>query len=94
MFRALLLSSLLLALSCPVEARQQRSQKVLREFRAVTICPSTGRTGRCRTHQIDHRQPLCFYGKDELWNLQYLTIAEHRAKTKLDIKVCGWDSLP
>ena len=85
-----ILALLLLALPGALEASQKRSQKVLREFRAVTICPSTGQPGRCRTHQIDHRVPLCFVWIDELWNLQYLSIAEHKAKTRLDRKVCNW----
>lgn len=88
----LLALAILFALSCPAEAAQKRSQVVARELQLIHPCPSTGlRKGRCPGFERDHRLPLCFYGKDTVSNLQWLTVAEHRAKTKLDIKVCNWD---
>lgn len=56
-------------------------------------CPSTGKTkGRCDGWNVDHRLPLCFYGVDEIWNMQWLSVRDHREKTKLDVKVCRWDA--
>lgn len=92
MTRLLLALALLLVWS-PLEARQARSREVLREFQKAHPCPSTGKkTGACPGFQKDHRVPLCFYGPDAVWNLQWLSVSEHKAKTKIDIKVCGWDT--
>jgi hypothetical protein len=35
-------------------------------------------------YHIDHRQPLACGGEDAPSNLQWLTVAEHVAKTKID----------
>lgn len=81
--------ALILALCAPAEARQARSKAVLREFRAAHECPSTGlKTGPC-PEQIDHRWPLCAGGADSPENLRYLSVPDHKAKTKLDIKGCN-----
>ena len=83
---------LALLLCGSVEAKSYRDPQVRAAFMLQHPCPSTGKTrGRCDGWQVDHRLPLCFYGVDELWNLQWLTVKEHREKTKLDVKVCKWD---
>ncbi len=90
MTRALL--ALLIAFSWPVEAAQKRDPAVRRAFMLEHPCPATGKTkGRCDGWQVDHRQPLCYFGKDEIANLQWLSVKDHREKTKLDIKTCDWD---
>lgn len=88
-----LITAIILALSLPAEAAQKRSQAVARAFQLENPCPSTGKTkGRCPGYERDHRWPICFHdGPDAVWNLQWLTIQEHREKTRLDIKVCKWD---
>lgn len=72
---------------CPAEARDP---KVVREFRRDNPCPSTGKTrGRCFQYQVDHLIPLCFDPSgDVVENLQWLSITDHKAKTKLDLKAC------
>jgi 5-methylcytosine-specific restriction endonuclease McrA len=73
-------------------AASKRDPAVRREFQRLNPCPSTGkRSGACPGWQRDHVVPLCFYGADAVWNLQWLTVEEHKKKTKLDIKVCNWD---
>lgn len=90
MMRWLLIAAL--GLPWPAEAAQKRSQAVAREFQLQAPCPSTAsRKGRCPGYERDHRIPLCFYGPDAVWNLQWLTIQAHREKTKMDVKVCNWD---
>lgn len=87
------LFAVLLALSWPANAAQKRDPAVRAAFMKTHPCPATGRTkGRCDGWQVDHRLPLCFYGKDAVPNLQWLTIEQHREKTRLDVKVCNWDA--
>ncbi len=38
--------------------------------------------------EVDHIVPLCLGGPDCICNFQYLTIAQHKRKTKNDIKAC------
>lgn len=73
------------ALAQPAEARDPR---VVREFQRVTICPSTGRTGRCPTHIVDHIIPLCAGGADAQSNLQYQTRADSLIKDRLERAQC------
>ena len=77
------------AISLSADARQHRSHKVLREFVSQRACPSTGKHRLpCPGWQIDHRIPLKCHGADSLENLQWLTIEEHKAKTKREAKEC------
>ncbi len=66
-----------------------RSQALRAEFQRMHPCPSTGKTrGACPGYQVDHREALVCGGRDELGNLQWLTIDEHRAKTRAEVKLC------
>lgn len=59
------------------------------EFRAQFPCPSTGnRYGACPGWQIDHRTPLCIGGKDEVANLAWITVEDHKRKTRSDVRLC------
>lgn len=83
------LTFLLLAPTTSAEARQARSAKVVREFRQTHVCPSTGlKIGPCPGWEADHWLPLCAGGLDRPWQLHWLSIAEHKAKTKLDLVQC------
>lgn len=78
-----------LALSTASEAGFARSKKVLREFVNQQACPSTGKHRLpCPGYQIDHVWPLKCKGPDSVHNLQWLTIEEHKAKTKREAKEC------
>jgi hypothetical protein len=66
-----------------------RSPVVKAEFRRANPCPSTGRTsGTCPGWQVDHRAALICGGRDAVDNLQWLTIEEHKAKTRVEVKLC------
>lgn len=66
-----------------------RSPTLRAEFMRLNPCPSTGATrGACPGWQVDHREALVCGGRDELGNLQWLTVAEHKAKTKVEVKLC------
>jgi len=74
-----------------IEARIQRSAAEVLEFKRHNPCPSTGqRRGACPGWQIDHVWPLCSGGPDTLENMQWLTVAEHRIKTRADLRVCRY----
>ncbi len=79
---------LALCLSLPAMAGQ-RSAAEIRAFKAENPCPSTGlRYGSCPGWQIDHVESLCAGGADRRENFQWLTIQEHRWKTRTDVRVC------
>ena len=59
------------------------------EFQRSNPCPSTGRPrGPCPGYQVDHREALICGGRDELANLQWLPVVEHREKTRVEVKLC------
>lgn len=67
----------------------ERSPAVRAEFRKANPCPATGKkTGACPGWQIDHREALVCGGRDELTNLQWLPVAEHKEKTRAEVKLC------
>lgn len=89
MIRALFLIAGLVMAWAPADARQPRSRAVLREFQRLYPCPSTGlKTGACPGWQRDHEWPLECGGSDTVANLQWLQIAVHWAKTRVDNARC------
>ena len=72
-----------------VEAKQHRSPVERHAFVKENPCPVTGRARLpCPGYQIDHVAPLCAGGADHRTNMQWLTIEDHKAKTKLDVRAC------
>lgn len=66
-----------------------RSSAVRAEFRRLHPCPATGRTtGACPGWHVDHREALVCGGRDEVGNLQWLSVAEHREKSRVEVKLC------
>lgn len=66
-----------------------RSKAVRAEFQRANPCPSTGATrGACPGYQADHRIAICAGGADRAGNLQWLTIDDHKRKTKRDVMEC------
>lgn len=83
-------AALLGACSTPNAGHGQRSPKVRAQFLSTHACPATGQLARsgCPGFEVDHIVPLCAGGADAVHNLQWLSIAEHRAKTRLDRAGC------
>lgn len=78
----------LLLLALAVEAGP-RSRALRAEFQRQHPCPATGeRTGACPGWEVDHVVALVCGGKDELGNLQWLTVQAHREKTRAEVKLC------
>lgn len=87
MIRHMLLAGALLA-SVAVQAAD-RSRAIRGEFQREHPCPSTGTSrGACPNWHVDHRIALCAGGADRASNLQWLTVEEHKAKTRSDVRLC------
>ena len=73
--------------SCPAFARDS---KVIREFKREVPCPATDkRRGACPGYHADHLIALCAGGADHWANMQWLTHADHKEKTRSDVRVCA-----
>jgi hypothetical protein len=72
-----------------MNAADARDRNVPAEFRKIYACPATGlKTGPCPGWNIDHHIALCAGGPDTIANMNWMTIEDHKAKTKLDMKEC------
>ena len=68
---------------------EKRSSKAKAEFQRSHPCPRNGATrGRCPGYDIEHIDPLCAGGPDVPGNMQWLTLEEHREKTRKDVFRC------
>jgi hypothetical protein len=86
--KAALFAALLLCLPAMAE-RIPRSAAEVAAFKRENPCPSTGlRRGKCPDFEVDHVTALCAYGRDHRDNMQWMTIQEHRWKTRTDVRVC------
>ncbi len=74
---------------CASAGAFDRSRAVRAEFMRLNPCPVTGEpSGPCPGYQVDHIEALVCGGKDELANLQWLDTASHKAKTRVEVKLC------
>jgi len=56
-----------------------------RQFQRLHPCPSTGKpTGACPGYVVDHIVPLKRGGPDQLSNMQWQTIADAKAKDRIE----------
>ena len=66
-----------------------RSAQAIAEFKRQQPCPITEkRRGPCPGYQIDHVTPLKCGGPDHPSNMQWLTVEDHKAKTKREARLC------
>lgn len=66
-----------------------RSAKAKAEFKRIHPCPSNGmKHGPCPGYQIDHVIPLKCHGVDHHENMQWLTVEEHKEKTRREAALC------
>jgi hypothetical protein len=85
----LLAALLAAALITAPEAKTQRSYAVKAEFKRLNPCPANGnRRGPCPGYEVDHVIPLKCNGPDAVENLQWLTVEEHKLKTKREAGMC------
>lgn len=68
---------------------EARSPRARAEFVRQHPCPATGKKhGACPGYQVDHRMPLKCGGADAPHNMQWLTVAQHKAKTAREAAAC------
>lgn len=73
----------------PLSAKQPRSTVERHAFVREYACPATGKHRLpCPGYHIDHVIPLCAGGPDRRSNMQWLTIDDHKVKTRRDIRAC------
>ena len=78
-----------LLLAATAQAKIPRSRQAIAEFKAQQPCPANGRrSGACPGWQIDHRIPLKCGGPDEPSNMQWLTVEDHKTKTRNESAIC------
>lgn len=66
-----------------------RSAQAKAEFKHMQPCPATGKPrGPCPGYVIDHVRPLCAGGADDPLNMQWQTIADAKAKDRLEVAEC------
>lgn len=86
----MLLSIFLLVAVGDASAKTERSKAVLAEFQKLHPCPVNGKSaGPCPGYIKDHIKPLCAGGADAVHNLQWQTLAEAKAKDKLELQQCS-----
>lgn len=78
----------LLVLPMPAEAgKRDPAQRAA--FERAHPCPATGRrSGACKGYVVDHIRALCAGGLDHPANMQWQTIAEAKAKDRLEAQEC------
>ncbi len=80
---------LLCAGSPEASAKPNRSAEIRAEFQRLHPCPATGAPrGTCPGWQVDHIEPLKCGGPDTPANMQWLTIEDHKLKTKREARWC------
>lgn len=66
-----------------------RSQQMRHAFKKLHPCPANGhRKGPCPGYVIDHVVPLCAGGPDRISNMQWQTVADAKAKDRLERVEC------
>lgn len=90
MIAPLLLAGLTASLSVTTEHETfARSRAVRAEFQRLNPCPANGRQrGPCPGWEADHIEALVCGGRDDVANMQWLTVQEHRQKTRVEVKLC------
>ena len=66
-----------------------RSKAPRAEFVRSVPCPEPGVTrAACPGWEVDLVVPLCAGGADRPENMQWLSVADHKSKTRLDVRAC------
>lgn len=84
---ALLLGCIMAFAGCAPAATRSPAQRAA--FQRANPCPATqAHTGPCPGYVVDHIVPLCAGGADEPANMQWQTVAEGKAKDRLEAQEC------
>ena len=70
------------------QAKPHRSHAQVAAFKHEHPCPSTGKgRGRCPGYIVDHVKPLCAGGPDRPSNIRWQTVADAKAKDRVETAV-------
>ena len=89
--RALAVLATLLLLTFPLHsvARTHRDPSQRVAFVQQHPCPANGKTrGFCPGYVVDHVEPLCAGGRDHPTNMQWQTVADAKAKDRIEKVEC------
>ena len=91
---ALCLSMSAMAQTCVLKRNASgaiaRSSSAVTAFKKANHCPANGKaSGPCPGYIVDHVIPLCACGEDKPSNMQWQTLADSKAKDKLEDKQCA-----
>jgi hypothetical protein len=79
----------ILLLPLDTQAKEHRSNAARHAFVYEHACPDTGLNKLpCHGYIIDHVVPLCAGGDDSPSNMQWQTIAEAKAKDRIERQEC------
>lgn len=79
----------LILVSTTALAAQPRSAQARSMFQRGSPCPATGHTkGKCPGYVVDHVIPLCAGGEDAPSNMQWQTVADGKAKDRIERRQC------
>ena len=71
------------------DAKPNRSRFQRAVFVKAHHCPSTGKArGACPGYVVDHIKPLCAGGSDHHSNMQWQTVADAKAKDRIERELC------
>lgn len=78
-----------LALFASDAAPAPRSHSAKAAFQRLYHCPATDKPrGPCPGYIIDHVVPLCAGGADDPLNMQWQTVADAKAKDRIEMAEC------
>lgn len=78
-----------IVIAAPCDAKIYRSYAAKAEFKRLQPCPVTSKKrGPCPGFEIDHRTPLKCGGDDHHSNMQWMTVEDHKEKTRREAKLC------
>ena len=81
---------LILALAVPVFGHAHRSIAARNAFKRAHPCPANGKgSGPCPGYVVDHIKALACGGADAPANMQWQTVADGKAKDKVERIWCG-----
>lgn len=87
--RATAIAALALCVAAQACADVGRSRAQRNAFQRAVPCPATDSTrGPCPGYVVDHIVPLCAGGADSPGNMQWQTVADAKAKDRLEAKEC------
>lgn len=82
-------SVLVFALLACLSTAYARDRSQVGAFRKDHACPATAKhRGACPGFAVDHVRPLCAGGADTPSNMQWISVADHKWKTFVDVREC------